>query len=186
MTNVVTKVRPATALDREEAAAVDGVAFREAMSRIAASVHVVTSDGAFGRGGATMTAVTSVTDSPPTLLVCLNRTGRLAGILRGNGVFCVNTLVAGDEDLAAVFAGRGGLDHAARFAHGAWTVGETGAPLLVGARASLDCRVSDVAEIGSHLVVFGRVAAVRLGAVRAPLIYVDRGYHVLPGLDAAD
>ena len=162
------------------AAAVDGEVFREAMSRIGAAVHVVTTAGVAGRAGATMTAVTSVSDAPPTLLVCINRGGRLNTVLRGNGVFAVNTLVAGDEDLAAVFAGKGGLDHEARFHHGNWSTGRLGTPVLAGARAVLECRVSEVSEVGSHLVVFGRVEAVRVGEARPALLYVDRGYRVLP------
>ena len=162
--------------------AVDGPSFRNAMSRIGAAVHVVTTDGPAGRGGATMTAVSSVSDAPPTVLICLNRTGRLNAVLRANGVFCVNTLVAGDEALAGVFAGVGGLDHDARFAHGTWARGSTGAPVLVGARAALDCRVSEVSEIGSHSVVFGTVEAVRLDDPRPALLYIDRAYRVMPHL----
>lgn len=176
MTGVVKKVRDVV----DTVAAVDGGVFREAMSRIGAAVHVVTTAGAAGRAGATMTAVTSVSDAPPTLLVCINRSGRLASILRGNGVFCVNTLVAGDEELAGIFAGQGGLDHEARFDHGAWRDGSIGTPVLAGARASLECRVSEVNEVGSHAVVFGRVEAVHLGEARPALLYVDRGYRSLP------
>ena len=164
----------------EEAAAVGGDEFREAMSRIGAAVHIVTTAGPAGRAGATMTAVTSVSDAPPTLLVCINRGGRLATVLRGNGLFAVNTLVAGDEELAGIFAGKGGLDHDARFGHGRWTTGALGAPVLVGARAVLECRVGEVSDVGSHAVVFGHVEAVRLGAAAPALLYVDRGYRVLP------
>ena len=164
----------------ETAAMLDGGLFREAMSRIGAAVHIVTTAGSAGRGGATMTAVTSVTDAPPTLLVCINRTGRLAAILGGNGAFCVNTLVAGDEALAGVFAGVGGLDHEARFAHGAWTTGRLGTPVLAGGRVAIECRVSAVSDIGSHVVVFGRVEAVNLGTKAPALLYVDRAYRSLP------
>ncbi len=182
MTGVVKTVRDEVV----EAAAVGGDAFREAMSRIGAAVHIVTTAGAGGRAGATMTAVTSVCDAPPTLLVCINRTGRLAAVLRANGVFCVNTLVAGDEDLAGIFAGKGGLDHEARFGHGRWRPGDLGTPVLEGARAALECRVSEVSEVGSHAVVFGRVEAVHLGTVRDALLYLDRGYRVLPRPATAD
>ena len=48
--------------------------FRDAMARLGAAVNIITTDGAAGRGGITATAVCSVTDDPPTLLVCLNRT----------------------------------------------------------------------------------------------------------------
>lgn len=164
----------------EAPATVSGSDYRDAMSRIAGAVHVVASDGPAGLGGATMTAVTSVTDAPPTVLVCLNRAGRFGAILRANGVFSVNTLIEGDEDLAGIFAGVGGIDHAARFAPGRWSRGTTGAPLLEGARAVLDCRIVDVAEVGSHGVFFGRVEAVRVGEARPALLYLDRAYRVLP------
>ncbi|NLH79295.1 MAG: flavin reductase [Phyllobacteriaceae bacterium] len=153
------------------------------MSRIVGAVHVIATDGPAGPGGATMTAVTSVTDAPPTVLVCLNRSGRLNAILRANGVFSVNTLVAGDEALAGVFAGVGGLDHPERFTHGQWTHGATGAPLLEGARATLDCRISECVDVGSHTVFFGVVEAVALGEARPALVYVDRGYRVIPNAE---
>lgn len=159
---------------------VDGGDYRDAMSRIVGAVHVVASDGPAGPGGATMTAVTSVTDAPPTVLICLNRTGRLNALLRANGVFSVNTLVEGDEDLAGVFAGVGGIDHPDRFARGRWQRGATGAPLLSDARAVLDCRITESSDVGSHTVFFGRVEMVRVGEARPPLLYVDRTYRVLP------
>jgi len=161
------------------AMAVSGADYRDAMSRIAGAVHVVASDGPAGAGGATMTAVTSVTDAPPTVLVCLNRTGRFNAIVRANGVFSVNTLVAGDEELAGLFAGVGGIDHPDRFTHGTWRTGATGAPLLDGARAVLDCRVCDVSDVGSHTVFLARVELVRVGDAQPPLLYVDRGYRSL-------
>lgn len=164
-------------------ASISGDAYRDAMSRIAGAVHVIASDGVAGPGGATMTAVTSVTDAPPTVLICLNRNGRLNALLRANGVFSVNTLVAGDEALAGVFAGVGGIDHPDRFAHGVWTRGATGAPLLSGARTSLDCRVSESVDVGSHTVFFGRVEAVTVGEARPALLYVDRGYRVVPSAE---
>lgn len=184
MTQVLTKPRqdmPATAAEP-----VSAQLFRDAMSRVGAAVHIVTTAGASGRGGATMTAVTSVSDAPPTVLVCINRSGRMGTLLRENGVFAVNTLVQGDEDLSGVFAGVGGLDHEARFSRGTWTTAATGAPLLVGARMALDCRISELKDVGSHTVIFGVVEAVRLGETDPALLYIDRAYRVLPPLDAAD
>ncbi len=172
----------ARSISEEEGRAVvpmSSEAYRDAMSRIAGAVHVIASDGPAGAGGATMTAVTSVTDSPPTVLICLNRSTRFNAILRANGVFSVNTLVEGDETLAGVFAGIGRIDHPDRFEPGRWLRGATGAPLLTSARATLDCRISDSIEVGSHTVFFGRVEAVGLGAARPALLYVDRAYRTV-------
>ena len=61
-------------------------AFRDGMARLAAAVHVVTTDGPGGRGGFTASAVCSVTDDPPTLLVCVNLHSRQNDLIRANGV----------------------------------------------------------------------------------------------------
>src|SRR6478672_3616579 len=97
------------------ATSVDPKLFREAMSRLGAAVHVITTDGPAGKTGFTATAVCSVSDAPSTLLVCLNRGSTSMPILRGNGVFCVNTLRAGDEIVADTFAGRTKVAREARF-----------------------------------------------------------------------
>lgn len=53
-------------------APVSQAAFRDAMARVCAPVNVITTNGPAGRGGFTATAMCSVTDEPPTLLVCMN------------------------------------------------------------------------------------------------------------------
>src|SRR5215475_10163008 len=98
-----------------QAKVVEQKTFREGMARLGAAVHVITTDGASGKTGFTATAVCSVSDSPPTLLVCVNRGAISMPILRGNGVFCVNTLRAGDEVIADTFAGRTKVAREARF-----------------------------------------------------------------------
>src|ERR1044072_8368162 len=89
-----------------EAKSVEQKLLREARSGLGAAGHVITTDGHAGKTGFTATAVCSVSDAPPTLLVCLNRSATSMPILRGNGVFCVNTLRAGDEIVADTFAPR--------------------------------------------------------------------------------
>ncbi len=101
-------VRLAAALPTAAMAAVDGVTFREGMSCFAEAVTIVTTDGPAGLAGATATAVTSVSDNPPTILVCLNRTSKSAPRFVANGVFCVNALMPEHRELADVFAGRTG------------------------------------------------------------------------------
>src|SRR3981189_718495 len=85
---------------------VEPTLFREAMSRLGAAVHVITTAGPGGKAGATATAVCSVSDAPPTLLMCLNRTAQTNPAVVENGVFCINTLSAAPADIAKIFAGR--------------------------------------------------------------------------------
>jgi|EndMetStandDraft_8_1072994.scaffolds.fasta_scaffold55896_3 flavin reductase len=150
--------------------------FREAMSRYGAAVHVITTDGSAGKGGFTATAVCSVSDDPPTLLVCVNRKSQNGQILIANGVFCVNTLGAEHEALSNIFAGRTGAAAPDRFNTGAWGTLATGAPVLTTAITACDCRVSEINAVGSHNVIFGVVEAVSFGQTAQALVYHDRGY----------
>ena len=58
------------------------------MASCAAGVHVITTDGEAGRYGITMTAVTAVTDEPPTVMLCINRQSAIIPILQGNRDLC--------------------------------------------------------------------------------------------------
>ena len=150
--------------------------YREAMSRLGAAVHVVTTDGSAGKTGFTATAVVSVSDKPATVLVCLNRGANSAPLLRENGVFCVNTLRFGDEIVADTFAGRTKVARDERFNTGQWSTLATGSPALMSAVVALDCRVSEIKAVASHDIYFGVVEAVHLGPPGAALVYHDRAY----------
>jgi flavin reductase (DIM6/NTAB) family NADH-FMN oxidoreductase RutF len=154
----------------------DPAAFREAMSRIGAAVHVVTTAGPGGKAGATATAVCSVSDTPPTLLMCLHRRSETNPIVQQNGVFCVNTLGHGGAELADVFAGRTAVKRSDRFAAGEWTVLATSSPVLTTAVVAFDCRVIEVRAVASHNVFFGAVEAIRLGPNGPALVYHERAY----------
>jgi flavin reductase len=152
--------------------------FRDAMARLGAAVNIVTTDGPAGLGGMTVSAVCSVTDDPPTLLVCLNRGSPQNRRFKDNGVLCVNTLAPGQEALSAIFAGRSaGANMAERFAHGNWGPMTTGAPSLDGATVAFDCRIVEVVERGTHSVLFAEVEAVRQGEAPRGLIWFSRDYH---------
>ena len=155
--------------------------FRDAMSRVPAAVHVVTTDGPAGRAGFTATAVASVSDEPPTVLVCLHGRNRAAPVFAANGCFCVNALAAADEDLARHFAGRAGRCPSAPaagelFAEGEWARLATGAPVLARALAAFDCRLVEACGIATHRVLVGEVVGVALGAPGAGLVYKARRY----------
>lgn len=162
-----------------EAKSVEQQAFREAMSRLGAAVHVITTDGPSGKTGFTATAVCSVSDAPPTVLVCLNRGATSMPSMRGNGVFCVNTLRAGDEVIADTFAGRTKVAREARFDTGQWATLSTGSPVLLSAVVALDCRVIEIKAVASHDIYFGMVEAIHQGPPGAALVYHDRLYKQL-------
>ena len=149
--------------------------YRQGMARLAAAVNVVTTDGPAGRGGFTASAVCSVTDDPPTLIVCVNLASRQNEIIRTNRTLCVNTLALGQTDIATLFSTKE-LPIEQRFAAGAWSTLVTGSPVLEGALAAFDCKVVERLERGTHSVIFCEVQAVRARPEGEPLIYFDRQY----------
>ncbi|MGF6175685.1 cob(II)yrinic acid a,c-diamide reductase [Ensifer sp. 4252] len=157
----------------------DPISYRDAMSRLAGHVQLITAANGGERRGVTITASCSVSDSPPTVLVCLNGANPRNDIFVRGDSFALNLLGDGHRALAHAFSGRDQLDMDRRFALGQWTQLATGSPILVNATAAFDCRLIEVKTIATHLVLFGEVVDVALGPARPPLIYVDRGYHSL-------
>ena len=151
--------------------------YRDAMARLGAAVSVITSSGPAGRCGVTASAVCSVTDDPPTLLVCLNRLSDSNEAFKVNGILCVNTLAASQEALSPLFAGLTDVPAARRFETGTWTTLDTGAPVLADAVVSFDCRVAQVTEVGTHTVFFCEVQAIQSAKAHEGLIYFGRSYH---------
>ncbi len=159
--------------------------FIDAMSRVASTVNIVTTDGPAGRAGLTVTAMSSVSADAghPSLLVCLNSQSSACRPLLENGVFCVNVLRQDQSVLSDIFSGRRVTENGDRFSAVHHTAGATGAPRLSVALTSFDCRVADATLVGSHYVIIGDVADVVSDAVGAPLLYLNRGYAA-PVLEA--
>jgi flavin reductase len=150
------------------------------MARLGAAVNIITTDGPAGKGGFTASAVCSVTDEPPTLLLCMNRGATAAPRLKENGTVCINVVGHTQKEAAMVFAGVTKCPMEERFLAGTWTTLATGAPALDGALESLDCRITEIVEKGTHLVIFAEVEAIRLGADdEHALIYFSRDYHTV-------
>jgi cob(II)yrinic acid a,c-diamide reductase len=158
---------------------IEAAEYRQAMSHFAGAVHVVTTDGAAGRRGLTVTAACSVSDNPATLLVCLNHGNPFNAVFDENGVFCLNTLALKHEQVSVAFSGKGHLPQDGRFALAAWDTMETGAPALQGAAAAFDCKIVSAHNVATHRVLFGEVIGLRSGGDSRPLIYHSRGYHSL-------
>lgn len=159
-------------MSSEQPATVERDRFVEAMRQAASGVTLVTTDGAGGRQGATVSAMCSVSADPPAVLTCIYGQGRTAAAVAANGVFCVNLLAEAQRPLAEIFAGR---VQSEPFGAGTWNVLATGAPVLDDAVAAFDCRVAQVIEHGTHSIFIGSVVEVRAGR-GLPLVYADRTF----------
>lgn len=153
--------------------------FRAAMANLSAAVSVVTTDGPLGRAGMTVSSACSVTDAPPTVLVCVNRSARSHAVLLAGGRLCLNVLGAGQEGLARHFAGATGVPTGRRFDEGGWDLDTHGVPVLRGALCSVVGRVVADQALGSHSVLFVEVDEVVTAAGDAPLVYFRRRFHHL-------
>ncbi|HEY0290348.1 MAG TPA: pyrimidine utilization flavin reductase protein F [Pseudomonas sp.] len=151
--------------------------FRNAMSRLGTAVNIITTNGPAGRAGFTASAVCSVTDEPPSLLVCLNRSASVYEAFKGNAVLCVNVLGAGHQDISNLFGGKTSMDD--RFAVGNWSQGQAGSPVLDDAIVSFDCRLSQITEVGTHDILICKVVSVSTRLEGQSLIYFNRQYHEL-------
>lgn len=154
--------------------------FLEGMSRAAATVTIVTTDGTAGRAGVTVSAMASVSaeaDAAPTLLVCIHHLSPAATAIRKNTVFCVNVLPVNQSAVADRFAGR--VKGADKFDGTAWMTLQTGAPATNEALVSFDCELASTLRQGSHWIFVGKVVDVAVGHKQSPLVYANRSYGAL-------
>ena len=159
---------------------VDSSLYRDAMSRYAGHVQIVTTAHEGEKRGVTITAACSVSDNPPMLLACVNASNPKNAIFEKSGRFALNTLSADQIELANAFSGRDpALTSEQRFAMGNWQELVTGAPVLKDALAAFDCRVVEFKVMATHMVLIGEVMGISFGDHKPALLYLDRGYRTL-------
>jgi len=159
---------------------IESQSYRDAMSHFAGAVHIITTDGVAGLRGTTISACCSLSDAPPTMLVCLMKQHESNRLFIDNGRFCVNTLAGRHQYLSDIFAGRASMSQEERFALGSWNILTTGSPVLDGALAAFDCRLTGWHEHETHYILHGQVVDVARTHRSQALIYLNRGYHTLP------
>lgn len=170
-------VSPMTLYDLStEAVAAEGL--RAGMRRLAASVCVITAVDANGqRHAMTATSVTSVSDAPASLLVCVNCLATMHNILAVGGAFAVNVLSAHQADISVQCAS--GETGEPRFSTGEWDSAH-GLPWLRDAQAVFFCNSAARMTHGTHLIVIGNVHEVRVSKEFVnPLLYADGQYRQL-------
>ncbi|MFJ2240422.1 flavin reductase family protein [Streptomyces sp. NPDC087859] len=152
--------------------------FRGAMAQVVTPVTVVTGIEEGVPHGTTVSAFASLSLSPPMVLVSLDRTSELLGIVGRSGRFGVNVLGSAHSDVALRFARKGG---AAKFADTRWLL-DHGLPRLPDALGWLACEIESMVDGGDHKVLLGRVLHVghRDGA---PLTYHARRFGTHKVLD---
>lgn len=154
---------------------VDPDTYRQVCSQFATGVAVATVRAADGAPhGLTVSSFTAVSIDPPLILICIDFRCTAIEHFRSSPFFAVNILTDAQQELSVVFA----VKPEGRFEGVEWSPGQTGAPLLAGSLAAMECRSERVLNIGDHAVVFGEVVRARVHG-GSPLLYFDRAYRVL-------
>ena len=176
MNSVVRHVAIERQASKEVSRAVSAPDFRGAMRQLTGGVSVITAGRGRDISGMTVTSVSSLSVDPPALMVSVNRSASSWPLVKRYGCFGVSILTSDQIDVAERFAGKDGLQGAARFAGAQWTTRVSGAPLLVGALAAIDCEVEEIVERHSHAILIGRVLDVQFSARTAALAYWQGQY----------
>jgi flavin reductase (DIM6/NTAB) family NADH-FMN oxidoreductase RutF len=159
----------------------DSQAYRAIMRHQAGAVTIIAVGDAGNRTGLTATAVCSLTDTPPTLLACVNRTASAHRPIRATCAFSINLLARDQLDLAMRFSGKAGLEGEQRFSDDEWQTLTTGAPVLRNALASLDCELADEHGFDTHSIFIGRVKDGAFREHAQPLLYFRGDFWELLG-----
>jgi flavin reductase (DIM6/NTAB) family NADH-FMN oxidoreductase RutF len=148
-------------------------AFRETLSRVPGPVTVVTTLAGGRPHGTTVSAFCSLSADPPLVLVSLDRSSDLLGLLRKTGRFAVNLLAAGQEDIGLACARKG----PEKFDSVPWR-DEAGVPKIDGAAAWLACDIRELLPGGDHVIVVGLVTACETREAEALVYHRRRFFHV--------
>ena len=119
-----------------------------------------------------VSSFTSVSLEPPLVAFLPDKSSTSWPKIRDAGAFCVNILSAGQEGLCAQFA-RKGID---KFAGVAWRPAPSGAPILDGGMAWIDCELTQTFESGDHYIAIGRVLQLEAVEYGIPLVFFQGGY----------
>jgi flavin reductase (DIM6/NTAB) family NADH-FMN oxidoreductase RutF/DNA-binding IclR family transcriptional regulator len=161
---------------------IDAGHFRRVLGHFPTGVAVVTGiDPDGGPAGMAVGSFSSVSLDPPLVAFMPDKKSTSWPKFRDAGSFCVNILGAEQESVCRTFAMRGGD----KFADLSWRPAGSGAPILDGVLAWIDCATEVVYEAGDHDIVIGRVQALDIGTPALPLVFFQGGYGRFASLSLA-
>ena len=145
--------------------------FREVLGHFATGITIVTAMEDEGPVGFTCQSFTSLSLDPALIALAPAKTSTSWPKIAAAGAFCVNILSSDQEALCRTFAASG----ADKFAGVGWSTAATGAPVLDGALAFIDCHLEQIHDAGDHELVLGRVLDMGVGE-GTPLLYYRSGF----------
>ena len=150
----------------------DSAKYRQVLGHFPTGVTVVTAASDEGPTGMAVGSFASVSLEPPLVAFFPGKGSASWPLIESAGAFCVNVLAADQEEVCRRFASKGGD----KFAGLGWRPAPSGAPLLDGVLAWIDCDIDSVVEAGDHFCVIGRVRELEVSHDGAPLVFFRGGY----------
>ena len=158
--------------------AINETNFRQTMRFWTTGVTVVSTAYDGVRHGLTVSSFTSVSATPPVVLVSINQGARTHQLIKQSGVFAVSILEKSQKGISDKFAGLI-PDVEDRFAGIETKILLTGSPAIPGSVAYFDCKVINTLVVGNNTVFFGEVLDAEFHEDKKPLLYSNRTYKTL-------
>jgi flavin reductase (DIM6/NTAB) family NADH-FMN oxidoreductase RutF len=146
--------------------------FRCVLGHVPTGVALITATTPAGPAGMAVNSFTSVSLDPPLVSFCAAHTSSTWPLIQAAGAFSVNVLAEHHSEVSRLFARKG----ADRFAGLGHRPGATGAPVLDGVAAHLDCELHAVHDAGDHVIVLGRVVHLDADEGVRPLVFHGGDY----------
>jgi 3-hydroxy-9,10-secoandrosta-1,3,5(10)-triene-9,17-dione monooxygenase reductase component len=152
-------------------AGLDQARFREALGHFATGITIVTATEEGKPVGFSCQSFAALSLDPPMVILAPARSSTSWPRIAKAGSFCVNILAEDQEAICRAFAVSGGD----KFAGVEWTPGVTGAPLIAGSLATVECTLGAIYDGGDHELVTGHVVDLGIGE-GSPLLFYRSGY----------
>lgn len=152
---------------------------RGMMARFSTGVSVVAARHGPLLAGMTANAIATISVDPPLLMASISRKSETHVAIIGSHSFAVSVLAAEQRSLAQCFAQPTTAIKLQRFCDAEWHEAETGSPILEGALAYFDCRLTARHDGGDHTIFIGEIAAAGYREDAEPLIWFGSQYRLL-------
>jgi flavin reductase (DIM6/NTAB) family NADH-FMN oxidoreductase RutF len=149
----------------------DQARFREALGHFATGITIVTATDAGEPVGFSCQSFAALSLDPPMVILAPAKTSTSWPRIARAGSFCVNILGEHQEAVCRAFAVSGGD----KFDGIDWSPGVTGAPVITGSLALVECTLGTIYEGGDHELVTGHVVTMEIGE-GSPLIFYRSGF----------
>ncbi len=152
---------------------------RDLMGRFATGVSVVAARQGPLLAGMTANAIASISVDPPIMMASISRRAETHGAIIGSHAFAISVLSRDQRAVADCFAQPTTADKLKRFCDAQWHEAETGSPILEGALAYFDCRLTARHDGGDHTVFLGEIVAAGFREDAEPLLWYASAYREL-------